>query len=85
MRMKLALIIYIIIDVVVGIAFVVATSVVMYTAILLQAEATKELYRSITPYGESEPLEDSTQTVCIDKKPGALTFNCEGTYSQIGA
>jgi hypothetical protein len=57
----------------------------MYTAILLQAEATKELYRSVTSYGEGESLEDSTQTVCIDKKPGALTFNCEGTYSQIGA
>jgi hypothetical protein len=49
-----------------------------------QAFAAKEFCRSATPYGEGELLEDSTQTVCFDKKAGEYSFTCEGTYANIG-
>ena len=37
-----------------------------------------------TPNAEGEPLPDSTQTRCLDKKEGTETFSCEGSYSDIG-
>ena len=40
--------------------------------------------RSATPNAEGEPLPDSTQTRCLDKKEGTETFSCEGSYSEIG-
>ena len=49
-----------------------------------EAKAAHEFCKSTTPNAEGEPLPDSTQTRCLDKKEGTETFSCEGSYSEIG-
>lgn len=68
-----------------GIALVIAAPVVIKISVFPEAKAAHEFCRSSTPDAEGEPLPDSTQTRCIDKKEGTETFICEGSYSDIGA
>ena len=67
-----------------GIALVGAAPAVTKTSVLPEAKAAHEFCRSATPNAEGEPLPDSTQTRCLDKKEGTETFSCEGSYSEIG-
>ena len=81
MRSKTILVFFMILT---GIALVGAAPAVTKTSVLPEAKAAHEFCKSATPNAEGEPLPDSTQTRCLDKKEGTETFSCEGSYSEIG-